>query len=95
MLMRRFAIHRVKRLRWPDVFGVNHFDWQVYVRIGKCHMEKETEPSAKAWPILIFHLARESLSLHSLNSNLVMAEVHVVCRLQHQASLIPSVSLSS
>lgn len=43
MLMRRIAIHRVKRLRWPDVFGVNHFDWQAYVRIGKCHMEKETE----------------------------------------------------
>lgn len=43
MLMRRIAIHRVKWLRWPDVFGVNHFDWQAYVRIGKCHMEKETE----------------------------------------------------
>lgn len=56
---------------------------------------KAFQPSAEARPILIFHLARESLSLHSLNSNLVMAEVHVVCRLRHQAALIPSVSLSS
>lgn len=56
--------------------------------------EKEFQPITKAWPILIFHPARETRSLHSLNSNLVMAEVHVVCRLQHQAALIPSVSLS-
>lgn len=63
------------------MFGVNHCDWQAYVS-GKVAEIKWGVSKIKFGCMAYFNISSrqggKTYSPHSLNSNLVMAEVHVV-----------------